>query len=65
MSTLAKASSKALISSGRPVSGPFRIKHPVSISREFINESIEIEPSAFIIKLLKTNNYITTRELYK
>jgi hypothetical protein len=30
-----------------------------------MNKSIEIEPSAFIIKLLETKDYITARELYK
>ena len=63
--TSAKASGKVPTSSGRPVSGPSRTKCPVSISGEFINESIEIESSAFIIKLLKTKDYITAGELYK
>jgi hypothetical protein len=63
--TLAKASSKAPASLGYPVSGPSRTKYPISISREFIDKSMEIEPSAFIIKLLETNNHITTRELYE
>jgi len=63
--TSTKASDKASASSGRPVSGPFRTKYFISISREFIDKSIEIEPSAFISKLLDTNNYITAGELYK
>jgi hypothetical protein len=63
--TSAKASGKASASSGYSVSGPFRTERPVSIPGEFIDKSIEIEPSAFIIKLLETNNYITTKELYK
>jgi hypothetical protein len=63
--TSAKASGKASASSDHSVSGPSRTKCPISIPREFMDESIEIEPSAFITKLLETNNYITTRELYK
>ena len=63
--TLAKASSKAPISSGYLISSPSRIEYPISISGKFIDKSIEIESSAFIIKLLETNNYITTGELYK
>jgi hypothetical protein len=63
--TSAKASGKAPASLGYSVSGPSRTECPVSISREFIDKSIEIEPSAFIIKLLETKDYITTGELYK
>ena len=63
--TSAKASGKAPASSGYPVSGPSRTKRSVSIPGEFIDKSIEIEPSAFIIKLLETKDYITTKELYK
>jgi hypothetical protein len=63
--TSAKASGKAFASLGCPVSGPSRTECPVSVSGEFMNESIEIEFSAFIIKLLETNNYITAGELYK
>jgi hypothetical protein len=63
--TSAKASSKASTSSGYSVSGPSRTKRSISISREFIDKSIEIEFSAFIIKLLETNNYITAGKLYK
>jgi hypothetical protein len=65
MSTSAKASSKAPAGSGRPVGGPSRTEHPVGIPGEFIDESIEIEPSAFIIKLLETEDHITAGELYK
>jgi hypothetical protein len=61
----AKASGKASTSLGYSISSPSRIKYPISISREFINKSIEIELSIFILKLLNINNYITTRELYK
>ena len=63
--TSAKASSKASTSSGCPISSPSRTEYPISISGEFIDKSIEIEPSTFIIKLLETDNYITARELYK
>jgi hypothetical protein len=63
--TSTKASGKAPTSLGYPVSGPSRTEYPIGISGEFIDKSIEIEPSAFIIKLLETENYITTRELYK
>jgi hypothetical protein len=63
--TSTKASSKAPASSGHPISGPSRTERPVSIPKEFIDKSIEIEPSTFIIKLLETKDYITTRELYK
>jgi hypothetical protein len=65
MLTSAKASGKASTSSGYPISSPSRTEHPISIPGEFVDKSIEIEPSAFISKLLDTNNYITTRELYK
>jgi hypothetical protein len=30
-----------------------------------MNKSMEIEPFAFIIKLLETEDYVITRELYK
>jgi hypothetical protein len=63
--TSAKASGKASTSSGRPVSGPSRTEYSVSVSGEFVDKSIEIEPSAFISKLLDTNNRITAGELYK
>jgi hypothetical protein len=63
--TSAKASGKAPASLGRPISSPFRTEYPVSIPGEFINKSIEIELSAFISKLLNTNNYIITGKLYK
>ena len=63
--TSTKASGKAPTGSGYSVSGPFRTECPIGIPREFIDESIEIEPSAFIIKLLETENHITTGELYK
>ena len=63
--TSIKAFSKAFTSSGYSISSSFRIKYSISISREFLDKSIEIELSTFIIKLLKTNNYITIRELYK
>jgi hypothetical protein len=63
--TSAKASSKAPASSGYPVSSPSRTEYPISIPGEFVDKSMEIELSAFIIKLLDTNNYITTRKLYK
>ena len=65
MSTSAKASGKAPTSSGYPVSGPSRTERPVSVPREFMDKSMEIEPSAFITKLLETNNQVTTRELYE
>ena len=65
MSTSAKASGKAPASSGYPVSGPSRTKCPVSIPGEFMDKSIEIEPSIFIMKLLETNNYITIGELHE
>jgi hypothetical protein len=61
----AKTSSKASTNLGYSISSSFRTEYPISISGEFIDKSIEIELSAFIIKLLETNNYITTRELYK
>jgi hypothetical protein len=63
--TSTKASGKAPTSLGYSISSPFRTEYPISISREFIDKSIKIEPSAFISKLLNTNNRITTRELYK
>jgi hypothetical protein len=63
--TSAKASGKAPAGSGRPVSGPSRTERPVSVPGEFVDESIEIEPSAFISKLLDTNNRITAGELYE
>jgi hypothetical protein len=50
--TSAKASGKAPTSSDYPISSSFRTKYSVSISGEFVNKSIEIEPSAFISKLL-------------
>jgi hypothetical protein len=56
---------KAPTSLGYSISSSFRTKCHINISGEFIDKSIEIEPSTFIIKLLKTNNYITTKELYK
>ena len=65
MLTSAKASGKAPASSGCPVSSPSRTERPVSIPGEFMNKSIEIEFFAFIMKLLETKDYITTRELYK
>jgi hypothetical protein len=65
MSTSAKASGKALTSLGRPVSGPFRTEYSISISGEFVDKSIEIEPFAFILKLLDTNDYIIAGELYE
>jgi hypothetical protein len=63
--TSTKASSKVPTSLGYPISSSSRIKYPISIPGEFINKFIEIEPSAFIIKLLETKDYIITRELYK
>jgi hypothetical protein len=63
--TFTKASGKAPTSSGYPVSGPSRTERPVSVPREFVDKSIKIEPSAFILKLLDTNNRITTGKLYK
>ena len=63
--TFAKASGKAPTSLGYPVSGLSRTKCPVSIPREFIDKSIEIEPFAFISKLLDTNNRITAGKLYE
>jgi hypothetical protein len=63
--TFAKASGKAPTSSGHPVSGPSQTKRPVSIPGEFMDESIEIESFAFIIKLLETKDHVTTKELYK
>jgi hypothetical protein len=65
MSTSAKASGKAPAGSGRPVGGPSRTECPVSVPGEFMDKSIEIEPSVFITKLLKTEDYITAGELYK
>ena len=63
--TSTKASGKTFTSLGYSISSLSRIKYLISISGEFINKSIEIELSTFIIKLLETNNYITIRELYK
>jgi hypothetical protein len=63
--TSAKASGKAPTGLDHSIGGPFRTEYPISISGEFIDESIEIESSAFIIKLLETENYIITGELYK
>jgi hypothetical protein len=65
MSTSAKASGKAPASSGRPVSGPSRTERPVSVPGKFMDKSIEIEPSAFISKLLDTNDRITAGELHE
>jgi hypothetical protein len=65
MSTSAKASGKAPASSGRPVSGPSRTERPVGVPGEFVDESMEIEPSAFISKLLDTDNRVTTGELHE
>jgi hypothetical protein len=65
MSTSAKASGKAPAGSGRPVGGPSRTERPVGVPGEFMDESIEIEPSAFITKLLETEDHITAGELYK
>jgi hypothetical protein len=65
MLTSAKASSKAPTSSGHPISGPSRTKYPISVPREFMDKSIEIELSAFITKLLETKDHITTRELHE
>ena len=61
--TSAKASGKAPASSGRPISGPSRTKCPVSIPREFINESIEEEYSLFIRKVLDISYLITSHNL--
>jgi hypothetical protein len=63
--TSAKASGKASASSGRSISGPSRTERPVSVPKEFMDKSIEIEPSTFIIKLLETKDYITTGKLYE
>jgi hypothetical protein len=63
--TSIKASGKAFTSSGYSISSPFRTEYSISISRKFINKSIKIKFSTFIIKLLDTNNYITTEKLYK
>ena len=63
--TSTKASGKASTGSGHSVSSPSWTEYSISIPGEFIDKSIEIEPSAFIIKLLETEDYITTRELYK
>ena len=63
--TSAKASGKALTSLDYFVSSSSQTKYSISISKEFINKSIEIKPSIFIIKFLETNNYITIRKLYK
>jgi hypothetical protein len=60
-----KASGKAPTGSGRSISSPFRTKCLISIPEEFIDKSIEIESSTFIIKLLEAKDYITTGELYK
>jgi hypothetical protein len=65
MLTSAKASGKAPASLGRPVGGPSRTERPVSVPGEFMDKSMEIEPSAFITKLLETNNYVTARELHE
>jgi hypothetical protein len=65
MSTSAKASGKAPASSGRPVSGPSRTERPVSVPGEFMDESMEIEPSAFITKLLETEDHVIAGELHK
>jgi hypothetical protein len=65
MSTSAKASGKAPAGLGRPVGGPSRTERPVGIPGEFMDESMEIEPSAFISKLLDTNNRVTTGELHE
>jgi hypothetical protein len=63
--TSAKASGKAPASSGCSVSSPFRTERPVSVPGEFVDKSIEIKPSAFISKLLDTDNRITTGKLYE
>jgi hypothetical protein len=63
--TSTKASGKAPTSSGYPISSPSRTEYPVSIPREFIDESIKIEPFTFIIKFIETKDYIITGELYK
>jgi hypothetical protein len=63
--TSTKASGKAPTGSGCSVSSLFRTEYPIGIPGEFIDESIEIEPSAFIIKLLETKDYITTGKLYE